>query len=99
MIGNKIRKGKLWCKTNVKKRFGSNYNHKPLRSNWIQMVKDHDEPLEVYVSRKNELETKIFKESLRGGKLSDVGLSDNSKAIAMLDEMLDIKELDELWRI
>jgi len=92
-------KRKLWCKTNVKRSFGSNYQHKPLRSNWIQMVKDHDEPIEVYVSRKNELETKIFKEALTKGKLSNVGHSDNSKAIAMLDEMLDIKELDELWRI
>lgn len=82
-------KRKLWCKTNVKRSFGSNYNHKPLRSNWIQMVKDHDEPLEVYVSRKNELEAKMFKEHLRGGKLSDVGLSDYSEAIAMLDEMLN----------
>jgi len=92
-------KRKLWCKTNVKRSFGSNYKHKPLRSNWIQMVKDHDEPLEVYVSRKNELEAKMFKESLRGGKLSNVGHSDNSEAIAMLDELLDIKELDDLWRI
>lgn len=82
-------KRKLWCKTNVKRIFGSNYNHKPLRSNWIQMVKDHDEPLEVYVSRKNELEAKMFKEHLRGGKLSDIGLSDYSEAIAMLDEMLN----------
>jgi len=82
-------KRKLWCKTNVKKNFGSNYNHKQLRSNWIQMVRDHDEPLEVYVSRKNELEAKMFKEHLRGGKLSDVGLSDYSEAIAMLDEMLN----------
>lgn len=82
-------KRKLWCKTNVKQSFGSNYNHKPLRSNWIQMVRDHDEPLEVYVSRKNELEAKMFKEHLRGGKLSDVGLSDYSEAIAMLDEMLN----------
>jgi len=53
------------------------------------MVKDHDEPLEVYVSRKNELEAKMFKESLRGGKLSNVGHSDYSEAIAMLDEMLN----------
>lgn len=92
-------KRKLWCKINVKRSFGSNYNHKPLRSNWIQMVKDHDEPLEVYVSRKNELEAKMFKEHLRGGKLSNVGHSDNSEAISMLDELLDIKELDDLWRI
>ena len=91
MIGNKIRKGKIWCKTNVKQNFGSNYNHKPLRSNWIQMVKDHDEPLEVYVSRKNELEAKMFKEHLRNGKLeeSDVGQSDNSKAIDMINNMLN----------
>ena len=61
MIGNKIRKGKIWCKTNVKNKFGSNYKHKPLRSNWIQMVRDHDEPLEVYVSRKNELIAKLFR--------------------------------------
>jgi len=89
MIGNKIRKGKIWCKTNVKKNFGSCYNHKPLRSNWIQMVKDHDEPLEVYVSRKNELEAKMFKDSLTKGKLSNVGHSDNSKAIEMINEMLN----------
>ena len=91
MIGNKIRKGKIWCKTNVKNKFGSNYKHKPLRSNWIQMVKDHDEPMEVYVSRKNELEAKMFKEHLRNGKLqqSDVGLSDNSKAIQILNDMLN----------
>ena len=89
MIGNKIRKGKIWCKTNVKQNFGSNYKHKPLRSNWIQMVKDHDEPMEVYVSRKNELEAKMFKDSLTKGKLSDVGLSDNSKAIQMLNDMLN----------
>ena len=78
MIGNKIRKGKIWCKTNVKNKFGSNYKHKPLRSNWIQMVRDHDEPLEVYVSRKNELEAKMFKEHLRNGRLqeSNVGQSD-----------------------
>lgn len=82
-------KRKLWCKTTVKRSFGSNYKHKPLRSNWIQMVKDHDEPIEVYVSRKNELEAKMFKESLRGGKLSNVGHSDYSEAIAMLDEMLN----------
>ena len=91
MIGNKIRKGKIWCKTNVKNKFGSNYKHKPLRSNWIQMVRDHDEPLEVYVSRKNELEAKMFKEHLRNGKLQqyDVGQSDNSKAIQMLNDMLN----------
>ena len=91
MIGNKIRKGKIWCKTNVKNKFGSNYKHKPLRSNWIQMVRDHDEPLEVYVSRKNELEAKMFKEHLRNGKLqqSDVGQSDNSKAIDMINNMLN----------
>jgi hypothetical protein len=53
------------------------------------MVKDHDEPIEVYVSRKNELETKMFKEALTNGKLSNVGHSDNSEAIAMLDEMLN----------
>jgi hypothetical protein len=78
MIGNKIRKGKIWCKTNVKNKFGSNYKHKPLRSNWIQMVRDHDEPLEVYVSRKNEIEAKMFKEHLRNGRLqeSNVGQSD-----------------------
>jgi hypothetical protein len=89
MALNKIRKGKLWCKTNVKKHFGSNYSHKPLRSNWIQMVKDHDEPLEVYVSRKNELETKMFKDALTKGKLSNVGHSDNSKAIQMINDMLN----------
>ena len=89
MIGNKIRKGKIWCKTNVKKNFGSCYNHKPLRSNWIQMVKDHDEPMEVYVSRKNELEPKMFKDSPTKGKLSDVRLCDNSKAIQMLNDMLN----------
>ena len=82
-------KRKLWCKTTVKRSFGSNYKHKELRSNWVQMVKDHEEPLEVYVSRKNELEAKMFKEHLRRGKLSDVGLSDNSEAIAMLNEMLN----------
>jgi len=53
------------------------------------MVKDHDEPMEVYVSRKNELEAKMFKDSLTKGKLSDVGLSDNSKAIQMLNDMLN----------
>jgi hypothetical protein len=53
------------------------------------MVKDHDEPMEVYVSRKNELEAKMFKESLRGGKLSNVGHSDNSKAIQMINDMLN----------
>jgi len=37
------------------------------------MVKDHDEPLEVYVSRKNELETKMFKESLKNGRLNNYG--------------------------
>ena len=89
MVGNKIRKGKLWCKTNVKKNFGSSYDHKPLRSNWIQLVKDHDEPLEVYVSRKNELEAKMFKDALTKGKLSDVGHSDNSKAIQMINDMLN----------
>ena len=89
MALNKIRKGKLWCKTNVKKHFGSCYSHKPLKSNWIQMVKDHDEPLEVYVSRKNELETKMFKDALTKGKLSDVGHSDNSKAIQMINDMLN----------
>ena len=89
MIGNKIRQGKIWCKSTVKNRFGSSYTHKKLKSNWIQMVKDHDEPLEVYVSRKNELEAKMFKDSLTKGKLSDVGLSDNSKAIQMLNDMLN----------
>jgi len=98
MALNKIRKGKLWCKTNVKKHFGSCYSHKPLRSNWIQMVKDHDEPMEVYVSRKNELETKMFKEALKNGRLnnygdivkqSNVGHSDNSKAIEMINDMLN----------
>ena len=98
MVGNKIRKGKIWCKTNVKKNFGSCYSHRPLKSNWIQMVTDHDEPLEVYVSRKNELETKMFKEALKNGRLnnygdivkqSDVGQSDNSKAIQMIDDMLN----------
>mgnify|MGYP003635837350 CR=1 FL=1 len=49
MIGNKIRQGKIWCKSTVKNRFGSGYTHKKLKSNWIQMVRDHDEPLEVYV--------------------------------------------------
>ena len=78
MIGNKIRKGKIWCKTNVKNNFGSGYTHKKLKSNWIQMVRDHDEPLEVYVSRKNEIEAKMFKEHLHNGRLqeSNVGQSD-----------------------
>jgi hypothetical protein len=75
MIGNKIRQGKIWCKSTVKNRFGSGYTHKKLKSNWIQMVRDHDEPLEVYVSRKLEE--------------SDVGQSDNSKAIDMINNMLN----------
>tara|TARA_R110002124_G_scaffold28019_1_gene99485 strand:+ start:536 stop:697 length:162 start_codon:yes stop_codon:yes gene_type:complete len=42
------------------------------------MVRDHDEPLEVYVSRKNEIEAKMFKEHLCNGRLqeSNVGQSD-----------------------
>ena len=73
------RKSSLWCKTNVKRvPLGSGYTHKKLKSHWIAMVKDHDEPLEVYVSRKNELEAKMFKEHLRNGRLqeSNVGQSD-----------------------
>ena len=54
--------------------------------------------MEVYVSRKNELETKMFKEAFKNGRLnnygdivkqSNVGHSDNSKAIEMINDMLN----------
>jgi len=35
MVGNKIRKGKIWCKTNVKKNFGSCYNGRLSKQYWI----------------------------------------------------------------
>ena len=94
MIGNKIRQGKIWCKTTVKRNFSHSGKHSPVKSQMghiLDMIREHDEPFEVYVSRKNELEAKMFKEHLRNGRLqqSDVGQSDNSKAIDMINDMLN----------